>query len=432
MKYLFRRTAVVFAAAAMLSFAGCGRSGPDPEVTGEKETVRDGGEAEIPPGTVFTVLRTGCDHRRQESLSRAEYLRDLELREQYDVSVETEATSGDGETADRFLASAAAGEEKYGLVIGSVSGAGYPLLCSGDTAGADDCSALDFSRFPASLSYAGRGLATGAFAPGSYGDVSCVLMNRDAARAFNVTVPSPATGWTFDDMISAAAVIPSGTGFCRYAAEDGGIGLAWVRAAGARLTEEAGGRLIVSGEPSEAVKTSLRKAAGILSDEKQTKTDAAASAFSEGRALFLFCRTSDAMALRATGADFLILPYPTVFGGGKASYADSVSGETAAIPSAGLGAVRRRVIREYDRLSGKYVDAERYDALLSGVSAYDSESRQSVDALLQGAEYELCEACGAGGLTGTLGSAVFDPSGAIPPDYALRAAVISAELQGDF
>ena len=104
--------------------------------------------------------------------------------------------------------------------------------------------------------------------------------------------------------------------------------------------------------------------------------------------------------------------------------------EAAAIPAAGLGAVRRRVLREYDRLSGKYVDAERYDALLSGVSAYDSESRASVDALLQGAEYELCEACGAGGFAEILGNAVFDPSGEIPPEYAHRAAAISAELRG--
>lgn len=429
MKIFSKRTAAFFAAAVLLGLSGCGR-GADTVLINEKEGAGDGAEAEIPPGTVFAVLRAGRDYERGESLSRAEYLRDLELREQYGVSAETEIAGGDGATADRFLASAAAGEEKYGLVIGAVGGTGYPLLRSGATAGEDDCPALEFSRFPESLSLAGRSLAAGAIAPGSYGDVSCVLMNLDAARAFNVTAPSPGVAWTFDDMISAASAIPTGTGLYRYAASDGGIGLAFVRAAGARLTEQAEGRLLVAGEPSEAVKTAVRKASGILSDESRTKTGSAAPTFAEGRALFLFCRTSDAMALRATGADFLILPYPSVFDSVAPAYADSVSGEAAAIPAAGLGAVRGRVLREYDRLSGKYVDTERYDALLSGVSAYDSESRTSVDALLQGVEYELCEACGAGGFAEILGSAVFDPSGEIPPEYAHRAAAISAELRG--
>ncbi len=433
-----KRIAPFAAAIVLLVVAGCRRNGPDILIEngtgGPRETVPRSGETGtlLPEGTDFTVLRTARAYECGDSLSRAEYLRDLEMRESLSVAAETETASDDGETLDRFLVSSAAGEDRYAIVVGSVSKAGYPILCSGYAASPERCPALDFSRFPASLSAAGPGLAVGAVAPGSYGDPSCVLMNLDAARTFNVTLPSAWEGWTFDDMVAAAAAIPTGTGFYRYGAADPGIGPAWVRAAGDRLTESACGNLLVSPEPSGKAGEIIRLAAGVLGDEKQTSFDESAKrTFEEGRVLFLFCKTSDAMELRSAETDFLILPYPSGRTG-AAGYADSVSGEAAAIPSSGLDGARKQMIREYDRLSGKYVDAERRDALLSGPSAYDEASRSSVDALLRDAEYELCEACGTGGLSDALSRAITDLSGAIPSDYPARAAAVSAELKDAF
>ena len=56
----------------------------------------------------------------------------------------------------------------------------------------------------------------------------------------------------------------------------------------------------------------------------------------------------------------------------------------------------------------------------------ETDSRTEI---LRGAEYELCEACGAGGLTELLDRAIFDAGGEIPREYAARAAAISAELR---
>ena len=418
------RIALFLAAAVLLGAAGCGRREPDIDVVDGAGEFR---EEAIPPGATFTVLRTGREYGRDGALSRAEHLRDLEMREALSVPVETEITADDGETAARFLASTAAGEERYSLVLGSLRGVGWPILCSGGAAEAEDCPDLEFSRFPESLSAGGRRcLAVGAMAPGSYGDTACVLMNRELARAFDA--PLGGGEFTFDGMLSAAAVIPVGTGLYRYAAA-GDAAAAWVRAAGEKLTEEADGRKFVGGEPSGRAREAVRRAAGLFSDGRAAVSGGnAAGAFAEGRALFLFCKTSDAVALREAGADFLILPYPSL-GSGATGYADSASGEAAAIPSAGFDGARRLMIREYDRLSGKYVDAERRDALLSGRSAYDGESREAVDALLAGAEYELCEACGAGGPAELLDRAIFETGGEISGEYAARAAAISAELR---
>ena len=417
------RIALFLCAAVLLSAAGCGRREPDIDVV-------DGAEAPeeaVFPGESFTVLRTGRKYGRDGALSRAEHLRDLEMREALSVSPETETTESDVATAERYLTSAAAGEDRYTLVVGSLRGAGYPILCSGAAAEAADCPSLRFSRFPESLSAGGRRcLAVGALAPGSYGDAACVLMNAELARAFDV--PLRGGEFTFDGMISAAAVIPTGTGLYRYAAV-GDAAAPWIHAAGAKLTEDADGRKLVGGEPSGVIREAIRRAAGLFRDGRASVSGRnAAEVFAGGRALFLFCKTSDVTELRETGPDFIILPYPSL-GRGATGYADSASGEAAAIPAAGLDGSRRLMISEYDRLSGKYVDAERRDALLAGRSAYDGESRETVDELLRGAEYELCEACGAGGLTELLNRAIFDAGGEIPREYAARAAAISAELR---
>ena len=117
------RIALFLCAAVLLSAAGCGRREPDIDVV-------DGAEAPeeaVFPGESFTVLRTGRKYGCDGALSRAEHLRDLEMREALSVSPETETTESDGATAERYLTTAAAGEDRYTLVVGSLRGAGYPI-----------------------------------------------------------------------------------------------------------------------------------------------------------------------------------------------------------------------------------------------------------------------------------------------------------------
>lgn len=64
-------------------------------------------------------------------------------------------------------------------------------------------------------------------------------------------------------------------------------------------------------------------------------------------------------------------------------YADSFSGEAAAVTGTG-DPLRRRVIAQFDRCAGKYVDAERRDALLAGMTFYDGSSEEALDGLLRG------------------------------------------------
>ena len=118
---------------------------------------------------------------------------------------------------------------------------------------------------------------------------------------------------------------------------------------------------------------------------------------------------------------------PPGAGGRGGEYADSFSGEAAAVTGAG-DPLRRRVIAQFDRCAGKYVDAERRDALLAGMTFYDGSSEEALDGLLRGAEYELCEACGAEGLGPVLARALTEPTGEASEELAARAAGVNARL----
>ncbi|MBQ6262383.1 MAG: hypothetical protein IJK58_02585 [Clostridia bacterium] len=428
------------AAALILSLAACARrpegDAASREPTGEVCTETDAPHA-VPQGGKFTVVRSGGE--RRDSLERAIRLRDMAAKERTGVTVVYADAADDGAAEIAAAADCLSGDHGFGAAEGSFSRLCAPLLAKGVLRAAEEFGGAlgEASLNPTLKTKNGTFFITGAIVPASLGDVSCIAVNLETARRFNVRVPDAGTlsgrfGW--DALTASAALVPDGVGIYRYGSIDRSLGAAILLSSGNGVTKEEDGVPGIAAIAGEAKKILGRAAAAFGDGAVCFRPDAAIpegergaavrSAFSDPGILYLFCKTGDIPSLREAGDEISVVPYP-----GEKSAADSVRG-TAGVILRGGGATAP-VLSALEETSLKYTYPEAIDAYLSGRTQYDSASRGALLSVLSGAIYEPSFAlAGAGGeeLNEMLSAAAEGEADALV-GWELKAAIANLEIE---
>ena len=439
MKKSFMR-AIGTAAVCALLFS-CGAVRENKGETEKEESVGTAAcsEPEDASGTEFVLIR--AFGKRRETLSRAVRLRDMTAEIRTGVAVRY-ADAGDDEAAEIAAeADRLSGFGEYSAAEGSFSRLCSPLLAKGALLpGESFGDALGEASLNETLKTKyGTFFLTGAIVPDSLSDVCCIAVNLETARRFSVQPPDPAdvlspAGW--DALSASAATVPAGAGIYRYGTADRSVGTAVACSLGKTVTKEgSGGFPCVTGEDVRGAADAVRRAAAILGDGSVTfvpsdimpqseRENSAAVTFSDPGILYLLCRTEELPALRGSGNEISVLPYP-----GGVSYADSTGG-TAGVILNGEARPTGAFLRVLEDLSSEYVLPETVDACLSGRAYYDTQSRGALDVIFSSVRYEQALA-----VSGEIGEELSDAFTAAATGrgessgWELKAAILSAEAE---
>ncbi len=408
------KTAAARICAALLSalaLFSCGKERGEAAETTETESRESSFAGDAPEdslsGRKFTILRAGVEER--ETMRRSVRLRDMETEASLGVRVAYEYTGSDAATAEAARGAVLSGDGGYDLLYGPFFSVGSPLFSEGALSAADSLPGAEGATecFDESLTTpTGCYFITGPAVPESYSDLGCVALNRDTASCFSVKDPGQAVRdgmWTWDYAEREAAHMPEGAGLTRFAVTGGSAGVFALSAGGGTITASGEGEIPTvvptpKGEVSEIL-AAVRSVLGEMTDPfegekdapRERRDEAAVNAFFESRVLFLLCKTGDLPRFRAEGADFSVLPYPSVTAGsGTVAGADPVRGTAAYVPASTEDPGKTgAVLSAFSSLGEKYAIPEAYDAMLAGRNAYDERSRDILGMIFSGKRYEL-------------------------------------------